>query len=187
MFSLFIYLCRTLSSGSWPFFLMRKVYWASCLFVYAWTVIKEKFLSVLISFCLHYLLTAARLWSKKDAVAREKVVKLVENAYRWMLVLAMDLLWHAMFSPFCKVIDFFFFYCNNCVCFHRRMQSSGESDLVSKGQVSSDISNVKFKGELEDRTQPDIKVRCICGSSLETKSMIQVSLWQHIHLNFCLS
>lgn len=56
------------------------------------------------------------------------------------------------------------------------MQSSGASDLVSKGQVSSDIINVNVKGELQDPSQPDIKVRCICGSSLETESMIQVSL-----------
>lgn len=56
------------------------------------------------------------------------------------------------------------------------MQASGEGDSPSKGQVSSDISNVKAKGELEDSFQPDVKVRCICGSSLETESMIQVSL-----------
>lgn len=56
------------------------------------------------------------------------------------------------------------------------MQASGASDLASKGQVSSDNSNVKVKGEVEDPFQPDVKVRCICGSSLETESMIQVSL-----------
>ncbi|KAL1197280.1 E3 SUMO-protein ligase SIZ1 [Cardamine amara subsp. amara] len=91
---------------------------------------------------------AARLWSKKDAVAREKVAKLVEDAYR-------------------------------------KMQSSGASDLASKGQVSSDISNVKVQGELEDSFQPDIKVRCICGSSLATESMIQCEdprchVWEHV-------
>lgn len=59
---------------------------------------------------------------------------------------------------------------------HRRMQASGASDSPSKGQVSSDISNVKAKEELEDSFQPDVKVRCICGSSLETESMIQVGL-----------
>lgn len=31
---------------------------------------------------LTVLLTAARLWSKKDAVAREKVAKLVNDTYR---------------------------------------------------------------------------------------------------------
>lgn len=55
------------------------------------------------------------------------------------------------------------------------MQASGASDLASKGHVSSDISNVKVKGELEDSFQQDIKVRCICGSSLETESMIKAS------------
>ncbi|ESQ37481.1 hypothetical protein EUTSA_v10002397mg [Eutrema salsugineum] len=90
----------------------------------------------------------ARLWSKKDVVAREKVAKLVNDTYR-------------------------------------RMQASGASDLASKGQVSSDISNVKVKGELEDSFQPNIKVRCICGSSLETESMIQCEdpkchVWEHV-------
>ncbi|KAH0922437.1 hypothetical protein HID58_022455 [Brassica napus] len=91
---------------------------------------------------------AARLGSKKEAVAREKVAKLVNDAYR-------------------------------------RMQASGEGDSPSKGQVSSDISNVKAKGELEDSFQPDVKVRCICGSSLETESMIQCEdprchVWEHV-------
>ncbi|CAA7030955.1 unnamed protein product [Microthlaspi erraticum] len=89
-----------------------------------------------------------RLWSKKDAVAREKVAKLVNDTYK-------------------------------------RMQASGASDLASKGQVSSDISNVKVKGELEDSFQQDIKVRCICGSSLETESMIKCEdprchVWEHV-------
>ena len=74
--------------------------------------------------------------------------------------------------PLCTVVEFSF----PPLCFHRRMQASGAGDSPSKGQVSSDISNVKAKGELEDSFQPDVKVRCICGSSLETESMIQVSL-----------
>lgn len=91
---------------------------------------------------------AARLGSKKEAVAREKVAKLVNDAYR-------------------------------------RMQASGASDSPSKGQVSSDISNVKAKEELEDAFQPDVKVRCICLSSLETESMIQCEdprchVWEHV-------
>lgn len=56
------------------------------------------------------------------------------------------------------------------------MQACGASDVASKGQVSSDISTFKVKGELEDHFQPETKVRCLCGSSLETESMIQVSL-----------
>uniref|UniRef100_A0A1J3IMB4 E3 SUMO-protein ligase SIZ1 n=1 Tax=Noccaea caerulescens TaxID=107243 RepID=A0A1J3IMB4_NOCCA len=89
-----------------------------------------------------------RLWSKKDAMAREKVAKLVNDTYK-------------------------------------RMQASGASDLASKGHVSSDISNVKVKGELEDSFQQDIKVRCICGSSLETESMIKCEdprchVWEHV-------
>ncbi|CAH2065357.1 unnamed protein product, partial [Thlaspi arvense] len=90
----------------------------------------------------------ARLWSKKDVVAREKVAKLVNDTYR-------------------------------------RMQASGASDLASKGQVSSDISNARVKEEPENSFKPKIKVRCICGSSLETESMIQCEdlrchVWEHV-------
>ena len=60
--------------------------------------------------------------------------------------------------------------------FHRKIKVSGASDLASKAQVSSDTSNLKVKGEPEASFQPEMKVRCVCGSSLETESMIQVKL-----------
>ncbi|CAN8244368.1 unnamed protein product [Cochlearia groenlandica] len=91
---------------------------------------------------------AARLGSKKNAVSKEEVAKLVEDAYR-------------------------------------KMQVSGASDLASKGQGSSDTSNLIVKGEPEDPFQSEIKVRCVCGSSLETDSMIQCEdtkchVWEHV-------
>ncbi|XP_010535588.1 PREDICTED: E3 SUMO-protein ligase SIZ1-like [Tarenaya hassleriana] len=68
---------------------------------------------------------------------------------------------------------------------YRKMQVSGASELASKGQVGSDISNGKVKGEIEDPFQSDIKVRCLCGSSLEADSMIQCEdrrchIWEHV-------
>ncbi|XP_010520346.1 PREDICTED: E3 SUMO-protein ligase SIZ1-like [Tarenaya hassleriana] len=91
---------------------------------------------------------AARLWSKKNVVARDEVAQLVDDTYR-------------------------------------KMQVSGASDLASKGQVGSDASNVKVKGEVEDPFQSDIKVRCICGNSLDTDSMVQCEdrrchIWEHV-------
>ena len=88
---------------------------------------------------------AARLWSKKNTLAREDVAKLVDDTYR-------------------------------------KMQVSGASDLASKGQVSSDT---KVKGEPEDSFRQEVKVRCVCGSSLETDSMIQCEdprchVWEHV-------
>lgn len=54
------------------------------------------------------------------------------------------------------------------------MQVSAAPDLASKGV--SDSSNVKIKGEIEDHSfQSETKVRCVCGSQLETESMIKVS------------
>ena len=53
------------------------------------------------------------------------------------------------------------------------MQIPGATDLASKSQSSSDISQVKPK-EVKDSYQLDMKVRCPCGSSLLTESMIQV-------------
>ncbi|CAH8386059.1 unnamed protein product [Eruca vesicaria subsp. sativa] len=91
---------------------------------------------------------AVRLLSKKNAVAREEVAKLVDDTYR-------------------------------------KMQVSGASDLASKGQVSSDTINLKVKGEPEDSYRREVKVRCVCGSSLETDSMIQCEdprcrVWEHV-------
>lgn len=52
------------------------------------------------------------------------------------------------------------------------MQISGATELASKGV--SDSSNVKIKGELDDSLQSAIKIRCLCGSSLETEALIKV-------------
>ena len=58
------------------------------------------------------------------------------------------------------------------------MQVSGATatDLASKGQCISDSSNVKIKGEVDEHFLLDAKVRCLCGNSLETESMIKVSV-----------
>lgn len=56
------------------------------------------------------------------------------------------------------------------------MQVSTAPDLASKGQGISDSSNVKVKGEMDDHHfQSETNVRCLCGSQLETESMIKVS------------
>ncbi|KAK6936014.1 Zinc finger, MIZ-type, partial [Dillenia turbinata] len=67
---------------------------------------------------------------------------------------------------------------------YRKMQSSGATDLASKGPSVSDISSVKPKEEAED-PYLDMKVRCPCGSSLLTESTIQCEdpkcrVWQHM-------
>ncbi|KAB2050372.1 hypothetical protein ES319_A13G241500v1 [Gossypium barbadense] len=55
---------------------------------------------------------------------------------------------------------------------YRKMQVSGATELASKGQGVSDGNNVKIKGEVDDPFQPDVKVRCPCGNSLETDNII---------------
>ncbi|XP_057483224.1 LOW QUALITY PROTEIN: E3 SUMO-protein ligase SIZ1-like [Actinidia eriantha] len=70
---------------------------------------------------------------------------------------------------------------------YRKMQVSGATeatDLASKGQGASDSSNVRPKEEIEDSDHMD-KIRCLCGSSLQTDSMIKCEdpschVWQHI-------
>lgn len=65
----------------------------------------------------------------------------------------------------------------SCVVIPRKLQVSVAPDLASKGgQGVSNSSNIKIKGEMDDYTQSDTKVRCPCGSSLETESMIKVIL-----------
>ncbi|CAN1857829.1 E3 SUMO-protein ligase SIZ1 [Linum perenne] len=58
---------------------------------------------------------------------------------------------------------------------YRKMQVSG-TDLASKEQRILDSSNAKFKGELVDSFHCDAKVRCPCGSTLETVNSI-CSFW----------
>ncbi|GFP81000.1 e3 sumo-protein ligase siz1 [Phtheirospermum japonicum] len=67
---------------------------------------------------------------------------------------------------------------------YRKMQGSGAADLSSKSQGISDSANIKPKEEIVDSYQTD-KVRCLCGSPLQTDSMIKCedprcNEWQHI-------
>ncbi|XP_021683814.2 E3 SUMO-protein ligase SIZ1 isoform X1 [Hevea brasiliensis] len=68
---------------------------------------------------------------------------------------------------------------------YRKMQVSGATDLASKGQGVLDSSKAVIKGEMDESFQLDTKVRCPCGSSLLTESMIKCEdlrcqVWQHI-------
>ncbi|XP_020214110.1 E3 SUMO-protein ligase SIZ1 isoform X1 [Cajanus cajan] len=98
----------------------------------------------------------SKMWAKKNAVGKEQVAKLVDDTYR-------------------------------------KMQISGATDLASKGQGASDSSSVKVKGEFDvkvkgefdDSFQPDAKIRCLCGSRLETEDLVKCDdprchVWQHI-------
>ncbi|XP_010043715.2 E3 SUMO-protein ligase SIZ1 [Eucalyptus grandis] len=62
---------------------------------------------------------------------------------------------------------------------------SGATDLASNGQGASDCSNVKVEGESIDPYRSDAMVRCPCGSSSETESVIKCQdpschVWQHM-------
>ncbi|TKY67253.1 E3 SUMO-protein ligase SIZ1 [Spatholobus suberectus] len=98
----------------------------------------------------------SKMWAKKNTVGKEQVAKLVDDTYR-------------------------------------KMQISGATDLASKGQGASDSSSVKVKGEFDvkvkgefdDSFQPDPKIRCLCGSRLETENLVKCDdprchVWQHI-------
>lgn len=101
----------------------------------------------------------------------------------------------------CYNILILLFFFHDILCFlSRQLQVSGVSDLASKGQGASDCSNVKMKGqgtsdcsnvkikgqgasdcsnvkikdEIDDSYQPDTKIRCLCGSSLESETLIKV-------------
>lgn len=64
------------------------------------------------------------------------------------------------------------------------MQVSGGADLTSKSQGFSDSTPVKLKEEIVDSYEMD-KIRCLCGSSLPTDSMIKVDIhftgWMGVH------
>ncbi|KAK1320255.1 E3 SUMO-protein ligase SIZ1 [Acorus calamus] len=68
---------------------------------------------------------------------------------------------------------------------YRKMQDHGAVDLASKGHTVPNPNNTKIKEETIDPRQFEMKVRCPCGSSLFTDSMIQCDesrcrIWQHI-------
>ncbi|XP_057781763.1 E3 SUMO-protein ligase SIZ1-like isoform X2 [Salvia miltiorrhiza] len=67
---------------------------------------------------------------------------------------------------------------------YRKMQISGAPDLASKSQGLSDGTKVKPKEEIVDSNHRDT-IRCLCGNSLPTDSMIKCedprcNVWQHI-------
>ncbi|KAG6415415.1 hypothetical protein SASPL_122826 [Salvia splendens] len=67
---------------------------------------------------------------------------------------------------------------------YRKMQVSGSTELTSKSEAVSDNSNMKLKEETDDSYQVD-KIRCLCGSTLPTDSMIKCedpkcNVWQHM-------
>ncbi|CAA0811976.1 E3 SUMO-protein ligase SIZ1 [Striga hermonthica] len=67
---------------------------------------------------------------------------------------------------------------------YRKMQVSGAADLASKSQAISDSQSAKHKEEAEDSYQVE-KIRCVCGSTLATDSMIKCedprcNVWQHM-------
>lgn len=61
------------------------------------------------------------------------------------------------------------------------MQVPGAPDLASKSQAVSDSTSIKFKEETEDSYQME-KIRCLCGSTLPTDSMIKVMCILHLYV-----
>uniref|UniRef100_A0A2P2MH64 Uncharacterized protein MANES_11G142100 n=1 Tax=Rhizophora mucronata TaxID=61149 RepID=A0A2P2MH64_RHIMU len=149
------------------------------------------------------------MWAKKGVVGKEDVAKLVDDTYRsrtnhisttYFLVLALFFpLWQnfdgyfscskpfILFSCFSKILIIVIFLLNPVemcsILISRKMQASGATDLATKGQNVLDINNVKIK--MEDYFQSDRKIRCPCGNSLETESMIKCvdprcEVWQHV-------
>ncbi|GAB4836488.1 hypothetical protein Ancab_001399 [Ancistrocladus abbreviatus] len=68
---------------------------------------------------------------------------------------------------------------------HRKMLEPGVSDLAVKKQSSSDTSKGQLKEDTEGSFHRDVKIRCPCGGTLMTESLIQCEdpdckVWQHI-------
>ncbi|WOL01918.1 E3 SUMO-protein ligase [Canna indica] len=67
---------------------------------------------------------------------------------------------------------------------YRKMQVPGATELASKSHSGSEFNHVKPKEEI-DSYKTEMKVRCPCGKSLNSESMIQCEdprcrVWQHI-------
>uniref|UniRef100_A0A7N0ZTP6 SP-RING-type domain-containing protein n=1 Tax=Kalanchoe fedtschenkoi TaxID=63787 RepID=A0A7N0ZTP6_KALFE len=65
------------------------------------------------------------------------------------------------------------------------MQATGATDLAYKDHILSENSSLRAKEETDVLYQPEPRVRCLCGSSLSTGSMIKCedpkcNVWQHV-------
>lgn len=56
------------------------------------------------------------------------------------------------------------------------MQVPGATDLASKSHSSSDFNPLRPKDEIDDSYQLNGKVRCLCGGTIMTESVLQVLL-----------
>lgn len=56
----------------------------------------------------------------------------------------------------------------------RKLQQSEGAELASKGQCATDCIKVEVTDEIDNTICSDMRVRCPCGSTLETDSMIRV-------------
>nr|CAD1839811.1 unnamed protein product [Ananas comosus var. bracteatus] len=68
---------------------------------------------------------------------------------------------------------------------YRKMQVPGATDLASKSHSSSDFNPLRPKDEIDDSYQLNGKVRCLCGGTIMTESVLQCEdprcrVWQHI-------
>lgn len=68
-------------------------------------------------------------------------------------------------------------------CLSRKMQVPGATELASKGPGVSGSCNSGVKVEIDDPHEVD-KIRCPCGSSLQTDSMIKV---RQMTFSFCIN
>nr|CAD1839803.1 unnamed protein product [Ananas comosus var. bracteatus] len=53
------------------------------------------------------------------------------------------------------------------------MQVPGATDLASKSHSSSDFNPLRPKDEIDDSYQLNGKVRCLCGGTIMTESVLQ--------------
>ncbi|CAM9003619.1 unnamed protein product [Rhodiola kirilowii] len=66
---------------------------------------------------------------------------------------------------------------------YRKMQATGATDLA-KGHIPTENSSLREKEQIADPYESEFRVRCFCGSSLSTGSMIKCedpkcNVWQH--------
>ncbi|KQK07854.1 E3 SUMO-protein ligase SIZ1 isoform X2 [Brachypodium distachyon] len=68
---------------------------------------------------------------------------------------------------------------------YRKMQIQCAPDLATRSHSGSDFNHLRPKEEVNDSSQPETKVRCLCGSTLLNDNMIQCEaerchVWQHM-------
>lgn len=119
----------------------------------------------------YFTVPEPQVWGRRNFVGKG-VAKIIDDTYRWLSHLPSPIF------PYCfksntsnsKLLQCVVLWYVPC----RKMQIPGATDLASKSYSSTEFNHMKPKEV--DSYKSEMKIRCPCGKSSNSESMIQVVL-----------